>query len=61
MAASTKSYIVAGIETQKDADATGSTKFYITAGLPKIKTVAAGVVPTGVFYGPLLGPLGGPI
>ena len=38
MAASTKSYIVAGIETQKDADATGSTKSYITAGLSKIKT-----------------------
>lgn len=61
MAASTKSYIVAGIETQKDANATGSTKFYITAGLPKIKTVVAVAAPTGVFYGPLIGPLGGPV
>ena len=39
--ANTKIYIVAGIETDKYGDATGSVKFYITAGLPKQKVTVS--------------------
>jgi hypothetical protein len=60
--ASTKFYITAGLPPDDNGSDDGSTLFYITAGLPPDDTAAGGAVaPTSVLYGPLCGPLAGPI
>lgn len=60
--ATTEFYITAGLPPDDNSGDDGTTYFYITAGLPPDDIVSGGGnAPTGTIYGPLMGPLGGPV
>lgn len=56
--AETEVRVTAGIPSIEN---TGEVDFFITAGIPNAWAAAGAVAPTGVLYGPLVGPFGGPI
>ena len=55
-------YISAGITPIDNSSGATSNNYYISAGIVPDDTAApTGASPTSVFYGPLVGPLGGPL